>query len=70
MKLVDVNVNCLIVLRVVERGCYTEKDASAAVRELCEAVAVRLLCSGHTILINMAIAGQYMALCINWQFIL
>ena len=25
--------------RVVERGCYTEKDASAAVRELCEAVA-------------------------------
>ena len=50
MKLVEVNVNCLIVLRVVERGCYTEKDASAAVRELCEAVAVRLLCSGHTIL--------------------
>ena len=29
------------VSRVVERGCYTEKDASVAVRELCEAVAVR-----------------------------
>lgn len=25
--------------RVVERGCYTEKDAAEAVRELCEAVA-------------------------------
>lgn len=30
-----------LVLRVVERGCYSERDAATAVRELCEAVAVR-----------------------------
>lgn len=37
-----VNIKIVIFFRVVERGCYTEKDAAAAVRELCEAVAVSL----------------------------
>ena len=34
------SIESLLRFRVVERGCYTEKDAATAVRQLCEAVAV------------------------------